>query len=90
MDIRKADAVVSQAGRDKGRLFYVFEMIDEQFAFIADGKLRHIDKPKKKKLKHLAFYSDKQSVVLEKILSGEKITDAQLRKVLNQFEIPLG
>jgi len=89
MDIRKADVVISQAGRDKGRLFYVFD-IDEQFATIADGKVRLIEKPKKKKLKHLSYFSDKETVIREKIIIGEEITNAQLRKVLNQFQIPLG
>lgn len=90
MDIHKADAVLSKAGRDKGRLFYVFDIIDENFALIADGKIRKVDKPKKKKLKHLSFYSDNDTAIRQKILNGEKIYDTQLRKVLNQFEIPIG
>jgi len=45
--------VLSIAGRDKGRIFAVMEITDEDYVMIADGMLRSINKPKKKKLKHL-------------------------------------
>ncbi|MGI6152064.1 MAG: RNA-binding protein [Christensenellales bacterium] len=44
---------VSKAGRDKGRAFIVLERADGDHVLIADGKLRKIEKPKRKKLKHL-------------------------------------
>lgn len=87
MEIRKADVVKSLAGRDKDKLFYVFEIVDQNFAIIADGKLRQIEKPKMKKLKHLAFYTDKETVVRQKILLGEQVTNAQLREILNQINV---
>jgi hypothetical protein len=40
-----------------------------------------------KKLKHLAFYTDKETVVRQKILLGEQVTNAQLRKILNQINV---
>lgn len=43
---------VSKAGRDKGRLFIILER-DGDHVLIADGKLRKIEKPKRKKLMHL-------------------------------------
>lgn len=63
MDIVKRSAVCSKAGRDKGRFFAVLS-IEADFAYIADGDLRKIEKPKRKKLKHLApadtVFSDQQ------------------------------
>jgi len=32
--------VKSKAGRDKGRLFLILQIIDEHYVFIADGDLR--------------------------------------------------
>lgn len=89
MDIQKGDIVISQAGRDKGRLFFVIDVIDQQFAVLADGKLRKLDKPKKKKLKHIKFVSKELCKVRDKILNGEKIENAELRKALRLFENPL-
>jgi ribosomal protein L14E/L6E/L27E len=52
MDFVRGLAVHSKAGRDKGRFFVVLAL-EGDYALIADGDLRKIDKPKRKKLKHL-------------------------------------
>jgi len=44
--------VFSIAGRDSGRLFLVTEVAGD-YALIADGKLRRLEKPKRKKIRHL-------------------------------------
>ena len=53
MDIQIGTAVCSKAGRDKGRFFAVMSCAGE-YVMIADGDLRKLEKPKKKKLKHLS------------------------------------
>lgn len=45
--------VQSAAGRDKNRFFVVLALEDGGYAYIADGRLRKTEKPKKKKLIHL-------------------------------------
>lgn len=45
--------VRSKAGRDTGRLFLAVGVFDEEHLLVADGDLRKVEKPKKKKLKHL-------------------------------------
>ena len=50
----------SLCGRDRKRLFCVVDVIDEDFVLIADGKLHKVEKPKKKRLKHLSFVKDKR------------------------------
>ncbi len=46
------NVVISKSGRDKGVFFVVVE-ICEGFVYLADGKLRKLEKPKKKNQKHL-------------------------------------
>lgn len=53
MDLCKGMIVRSRAGRDAGR-WCVIMGLEENFAWIADGDLRPIEKPKRKKLMHLA------------------------------------
>ncbi len=53
MEITVNSAVCSKAGRDKGRFFAVLAL-EGEYALIADGMLRKLAKPKRKKLKHLA------------------------------------
>lgn len=43
----------SKQGRDKGKVFIVYEIVDEDYILLVDGKDRTIDKPKKKNIKHL-------------------------------------
>ncbi|MGI6112597.1 MAG: hypothetical protein ACOYEJ_00570 [Mahellales bacterium] len=53
MEVKTGQLVRSRAGRDKGRYFLVMKAIDDQFVLICDGELRRLEKPKKKKIKHL-------------------------------------
>ena len=84
MDIARSDIVKSTAGRDKGKLFFVLE-VGEEFLLLADGKTRRLEKPKRKKRKHTAFQARYDCRVAEKIRSGEKFTNSELRRTLAQF-----
>ena len=52
MEIDRSSLIVSKAGRDKGQLFFVIDA-DEQYVYLADGKSRKLEKPKRKKRKHI-------------------------------------
>lgn len=80
MDIVKSNIVKSAAGRDEGDLFVLDTQ--EEYLLLADGKSRRVEKPKKKKRKHVTFVGESHSVVAEKIRSSEKITNSELRKAL--------
>ena len=45
----------SMCGRDRKRLFCVVGVCDEDFVLLANGDLRKLDRPKRKRLKHLQF-----------------------------------
>lgn len=51
-DIVLGSAVVSKAGRDKGKILVVIGF-DGKYAIIADGQMRKLENPKKKKVMHL-------------------------------------
>jgi large subunit ribosomal protein L14e len=79
-------AVESKAGRDKGRLLIITSIVDEQYVTIADGDLRVLDSPKKKKLKHLRLRPEILSSIAEKLNSGTKVFDAELRSALRALK----
>jgi ribosomal protein L14E/L6E/L27E len=74
--------VVSRAGRDAGRRFVVVRVIDDFFVEISDGDLRKLEKPKKKKIKHLNITDEKAESLEEKLKSNARITNAEIRKAL--------
>lgn len=49
----KGRYAVSLSGRDKGRVFLIVDNPDKNFVMLCDGKLRTLEKPKRKKLKHI-------------------------------------
>ena len=81
MEISKADLVQSVAGRDQGKLFYVIGT-EGVYVLIADGKLRTIEHPKRKKTKHVRRVTRTESHVAEKLLRGEKVLNSELRRDL--------
>ena len=84
MEVDKSSLVVSKAGRDQGQLFYVIDA-DEQYVYLADGKSRKLEKPKRKKRKHVQLAAQTESRIADKIRNGEKVLNSELRKELASY-----
>ena len=84
MDIARSDIVKASAGRDKGKLLFVLD-VEGDFLLLADGKSRKLERPKRKKRKHVTFACRADGRTAEKIRSGEKVTNSELRKTLAQL-----
>ena len=84
MEISRADVVVSLAGRDKGQLFFVLDT-DDLFVYIADGKGRRLEQPKRKKRKHVRKLPQTDTRVAEKIRNGDKALNSELRRELAAY-----
>lgn len=82
MSVTLGQVVVSKAGRDTGRKFIVVNIIDENFVEVSDGSLRKLEKPKKKKLKHLIITDERVDSLFEKLMNNMKITNAEIRRAL--------
>ena len=76
-----SDVVVSIAGRDQGEWFYVIDA-DPVYLFLANGKDRTMEKPKRKKRKHVQKVLRSETRVAAKILSGDKVLNGELRRDL--------
>ena len=68
--LRKGQIVRSLAGRDKGQILVVVDRFDDSHV---------LDKPKKKKEKHLQDY---KTIIDEK----EMVNDCRIRKIIQMFE----
>lgn len=88
-DITVGQVVKSRAGRDKGNIFLVLDIIDDKYLYVVDGDIRKLDNPKKKKVKHLIIYNTVVPELKEKIENGTKINNAYIRKLLEPFKIKL-
>ena len=76
-----SDVVLSTTGRDKGKLFYVIG-IEDDMLLLANGKDRTLDKPKRKKQRHVQKVLRSETRVAAKLSSGDKVLNSELRKEL--------
>ena len=85
LDISIGQVVKSRAGRDKGRIFLVIEVVDESFVYVVDGDLRRLDNPKLKKVKHLIVFNTVLLELKEKLEGNVKINNSYIRKLLEPY-----
>jgi len=76
--------VFSKRGRDKGAVFIILS-VDGEYIYLADGKTRQKNKPKKKKLKHVQPTNTVSDSIVKAMDSG-RLLDSDLRKALKEFE----
>ena len=79
-----SDVVVSTAGRDQGQLYYVIST-DDLFLMLVNGKDRTLDKPKRKKRRHVQKVLRSETRVAAKLVSGDKVLNSELRRDLAYF-----
>ena len=80
-DIMISDVVISTTGRDRGQWFYVINE-EPQFLYLANGKDRTLDKPKRKKRKHIQKVLRSETRVAEKLRTDDKVLNGELRRDL--------
>ena len=80
-DVNISDVVIATAGRDQGKLFYVIGT-DPVYLMLANGKDRSLDKPKRKKRKHIQKVLRSETRVAEKLRLGDKVLNSELRRDL--------
>ena len=78
MDFVRGQLVRSKAGRDKTRTLAVLA-VDGPMLLVADGDLRKLDNPKRKKMQHVA----PTTTVLENELLK---SDQQLRDAIHAYD----
>jgi len=84
-----SDIVESLNGRDSGKLFYVVS-IEDEYVLIADGKGRKLEKPKRKKQKHMRLVASGDGRTAEKLRIGEKVQNSEIRRALAAFAAGTG
>ena len=83
--MKVGDIVVSLCGHDIGEWYVVFE-VSNNYVYLVDGKTKPLQKPKKKKIKHVAKTSFHAEKIATKIVQGEYMLDAEVQKTLKFFK----
>lgn len=77
--------VRSMAGRDKGDLFIILRT-EGEYAYIANGNLRKVDCPKKKKLRHLKSEEYVSEFIKNKLETAGKVTNNEVRIAIAEYQ----
>ena len=84
-EIQKSDIVLSQSGRDQGRMMVVLDT-DADYLLLADGRRRRVERPKRKKIRHVSFVAKSRSEEGRRLRQGEKLSNSEVRRALRQEE----
>ena len=76
----------SKAGHDKDKIYIIINE-DAEYVWLADGKLRTVDRPKKKRRKHIQIIKcfNNEEMRLD-LLEAKEISDLQIMMVLKKYK----
>lgn len=76
---------VSKAGRDSGKC-YVIIYIDREYVYLVDGKIRTINHPKRKKIKHINRLNYFDPLLAEKI-RNKSVRDEEIKRAIKLLPV---
>lgn len=71
----------SLAGHDTGKLYVIIKM-EEEYVYLVDGTIRTVDKPKRKKKKHVQIIKEVQETIVEKIQTNQTIQNEEIKRII--------
>lgn len=77
--------VMSIAGHDKGSFFLVID-VKEEYVILADGRLRTVEHPKQKKMKHVVNQNHRCERLLEAKEASRRITNEMIKFELKEYQ----
>lgn len=77
--------VKSRAGHDKDRIFFIYKE-EGEYVYLADGKYKTLERPKKKKKRHVEVIGTQKHSLEEKLLAGERITNEEIKYFIRCFK----
>lgn len=88
MDVSPGHVVLSKAGRDKGKKFMVLTVDKEgSYVYVADGNLRKVENPKKKKLRHLDLTGKMLDKLAIKLKDGKALQNSEIYKGIKMLDL---
>lgn len=74
----------SKAGHDKDQLYVIMDMSSE-YVYLVDGRLRTLDRPKKKKRKHVQIIHYKDVNIIDKIMN-KSLMNEDIKRALKLYQ----
>lgn len=75
----------SKAGHDKGKLYIIIKE-EEEYVYLADGRLKPVDVPKKKKKKHIQIIKKTAENICLLIEEKKQISNEEVKRAIKEYE----
>ena len=86
IDARVGCFAISRAGHDKDKM-YVILSLQGEYAMVSDGKLKTVNEPKKKSLKHLQLmHRTVNEELLKKLNLGLTVTNEEIKYEIKHYQ----
>ncbi len=79
----------SKAGHDKEEIFIIINK-EEEYVYLVDGKLRILDKPKKKKIKHIQVINQIDEELQRKLETNLILRDEDIKRAIKSYKQKIG
>ena len=76
----------SLAGHDKGELFVILD-VQGEYLILSDGKYRTVEKPKRKKIKHVQYMKIQCSGLIEEKEKTGRVTNESIKYELKNLDL---
>jgi ribosomal protein L14E/L6E/L27E len=88
VNISIGQLVTSNAGRDQANVYLVVGILQNKYLLLVNGRERKFKNPKQKNIRHVNVLKSIAQDVAEKIQSGMKITDEEIRQAIKVLYKP--
>lgn len=85
MEYQSGQVVFSKNGHDQGDILIVIA-VEGAYVYLADGKRRRLEKPKRKKKIHVQPTNYVDTALAEKLLQGAYVLNADLVKAIRTYK----
>lgn len=76
----------SKAGHDKNKIYVIIKE-DTEYVWLADGKIKTVEKPKKKRKKHIQVIKYfNQEEMRSSLLEGKTVSDLEIMMILKNYK----
>lgn len=76
--------VRSKTGHDKDRFFIIIKT-DAEYVYLVDGRLRTVEKPKKKRKKHVQWIGYYDRTVKRKLENSEIVLNEEFKRAIKLY-----
>ena len=74
----------SLAGHDHNNVYIIVDA-DDEYVYLADGKLKKVDNPKKKKLKHVQLIKRTDDTITGRINDNVALTNEDIKYAIKKY-----